>query len=57
MLLPGTELYSQRATFNMKEEPIGEYSIPIVTSSGTFSRSVWMKMDEIAKSLGENGRM
>lgn len=33
MLLPGTKLCDQKEQWGMEEEPIGEFRIPVVTSS------------------------
>ena len=52
MLLKGTELYSQKNDFNMHESATGDYNIPLVTSSNSYTESDWLKMKEIADNLG-----
>jgi radical SAM superfamily enzyme YgiQ (UPF0313 family) len=56
MLWRGTELYEQKDTLNLKEEVLGDYHIPLVTSSNTFNRGEWERMNEIAQSLMANDR-
>jgi radical SAM superfamily enzyme YgiQ (UPF0313 family) len=51
MLLKGTELSEQKQKFEMVEESIGEYNIPVVTQSSTFSQTDWEKMSVIAEDL------
>ncbi|MEZ4828272.1 MAG: B12-binding domain-containing radical SAM protein [Bacteroidia bacterium] len=57
MLLKGTELYHQKNKWQMKEEPLGEFDIPVVTSSSTFDRDDWYRMGEIANTLATNDRI
>lgn len=57
MLLKGTELYSQRDAYQMQEEPMGEFDIPVVTSSLSFDKDEWMKMRSVAEHLGEVERV
>ena len=51
MLLPGTKLYDQKEQWSMVEEPLGEFRIPIVTASRTFTRMEWSQMDTAARTL------
>jgi radical SAM superfamily enzyme YgiQ (UPF0313 family) len=57
MLLRGTPLYDQKTKWNMQEEAIGEFDIPVVTSNTTFNKDDWFKMKEIAESLGKTNRI
>ena len=56
MLLKGTKLFSERENWKMSEEVIGDFSIPIVTTSNSFSKNDWYKMKELAQNLNENQR-
>ncbi|WP_373492577.1 radical SAM protein [Aquiflexum sp.] len=56
MLLRGTELYHEKELWNIKEENIGEFAIPVVTSSNSFSRHDWEQMNEIANNLSPHHR-
>lgn len=56
MLLRGTELYFQKEEWEIKEEILGDFNIPLVTSSKTFSRSDWQQMNELAIGLSVNER-
>ena len=51
MLLKGTELYTERKKWNMKEKTIGDYHIPVVVSSSSFTEEDWWEMKYIADSL------
>lgn len=57
MLLRGTELYAEKEKWRMKEEIIGDYQIPTVTSSSSFSKEEWLVMSRIANSLIPNKRV
>ncbi|MCX6296563.1 MAG: radical SAM protein [Bacteroidetes bacterium] len=57
MLLRGTELFHQKGNWNLKEEEIGDFNIPVVTSSSTFSKNDWWQMHGIAEQLMETGRI
>ena len=57
MLLPGTKLCDQKEQWGMEEEPIGEFRIPVVTSSTTFTRGEWEQMDQLAKTLEPTHRL
>ncbi|WP_143337113.1 B12-binding domain-containing radical SAM protein [Dokdonia pacifica] len=57
MLLKGTELYDQKSTFLFKEKIIGDFNIPIVVESDSFSESEWKQMEHIANQLAENVRV
>lgn len=57
MLLKGTELFYQKERFGFKEREIGEFNIPIVTKSNSFSEKDWFSMHEIAQSLDANYRI
>lgn len=56
MLLRGTSLAEQKAEFGLIEKPMGEYQIPTVVESNSFSETEWNKMREIAHSLGTTNR-
>lgn len=56
MLLRGTELYHEKLKWNLKEESTGEFEIPVVTSSFSFSRNDWEIMNDIAVSLTPHER-
>lgn len=56
MLLKGTPLYAQRDRWNFKEEIIGDFNIPIVTSSTSFNKDDWFVMQQMAESLIRNNR-
>ncbi len=51
MLLRGTGLFEQRAQFGFQEEILGDFNIPTVTSSDSFSKNDWLQMQNIAESL------
>jgi len=51
MLLRGTELDRQRAQFAMRETRLGDFGIPVVTSSNSFSEDEWNLMRETAETL------
>lgn len=57
MLLPGTKLYDQKELWGMVEEPLGEFKIPVVTESNTFSREEWERMDHMAQQLRSTDRL
>ncbi len=57
MLLKGTELYQQKEQFQFKEKSIGEYNIPVVVESNTFSKKEWHEMKKIAEELSPNQRI
>lgn len=57
MLLPGTEMYALKNTNGIVEKPLGEFQIPHVISSPTFTENEWLKMDELAGKLNPNGRL
>lgn len=54
MLLRGTELYHQKDRWQLKEEMVGEYNIPVVTSGNSFSTHEWYQMKELADNLSAN---
>lgn len=56
MLLRGTELYDEKLKWNLKEEVIGEFNIPVVVSSNSFSHKEWDKMHEMATMLTPHER-
>ena len=56
MLLKGTELYNEKNKYKFQEETLGEYDIPVVTSSNTFSKNEWLKMHSVAENLTANKR-
>lgn len=51
MLLPGTKLYDQKEHWGMREDSIGEFKIPVVTESNSFTNDEWEAMDRLAKNL------
>lgn len=51
MLLPGTKLHDQKEKWGMREEALGEFNIPVVTESSTFTREEWERMAQLAGSL------
>ena len=57
MLLKGTELYQQKAKYSLTEQKIGDYNIPVVTQSNTYSEKDWYKMKVIAEQLEVNERI
>jgi radical SAM superfamily enzyme YgiQ (UPF0313 family) len=57
MLLPGTKLHDQKEQWGMREEALGEFNIPVVTESNTFTREEWERMDRIAQALMATGRL
>ena len=48
MLLKGTELYAEKEKYQLLEEPMGEFQIPVVVSGNTFTKSDWLEMKQIA---------
>lgn len=57
MLLKGTELYQQKEKFSLIEQKIGDYNIPVVTQSNTYSEKDWYEMKAIAENLQVNERI
>ena len=57
MLLKGTSLYFQKDRYNIKERVIGNFNIPVVVSSKTFSENEWQEMRRIADNLKLNNRI
>lgn len=56
MLLKGTKLYEQKAEFGFEEKVLGDFNIPTVVSSNTFSESEWLLMKELAGELNPKVR-
>jgi radical SAM superfamily enzyme YgiQ (UPF0313 family) len=56
MLLKGTPLFFEKEKWNLKEEIVGDYNIPVVTSSSSFNKDQWLTMQEIANDLESNNR-
>lgn len=56
MLLKGTELYDRKNYYNMIEKEIGNYHIPTVVSSNSFTENDWLEMRNIANELNSNCR-
>ena len=54
MLYKGTPLYEQKAFYRFEEEVVGDFNIPIVTSSSSFTRDQWQIMHETAERLNLN---
>ncbi|HRH02316.1 MAG TPA: radical SAM protein [Bacteroidia bacterium] len=57
MLLKGTPLFSEKEKWNLKEEVLGNFNIPVVTSSNTFNKDQWLAMQDIAVGLMKNSRV
>lgn len=57
MLLKGTELHHLKNKFGLKEGQIGEFNIPVVTKSNTFSEIDWYQMKKLSQSLSPNYRI
>lgn len=57
MLLPGTKLYDQKEQWGMREEPLGEFNIPVVTENNSFTREEWERMDHIVRDLMPANRL
>ena len=57
MLLQGTKLYKSKSDWEMKEEVIGDYNIPVVTSSKTFTKKDWIAMEYLANQLQPSNRL
>ncbi len=57
MLLKGTELYQQKATFGFVEQSQGIYDIPTVIRSDSFTEYEWLEMAAIAEGLMVNERV
>lgn len=56
MLLKGTELYAQKQKYGFVEKPLGDFGIPTVVASRSFSENDWLKMHEIAEQLDPSVR-
>lgn len=56
MLLRGTGLFEQRTQFGFKEEILGDFNIPTVTSSHSFTKDNWLEMYRIAESINPKNR-
>lgn len=56
MLLEGTKLFEQKKELKMKEEVMGDFAIPLVTSSYSFTQDDWYRMKEMAEGLAANYR-
>jgi radical SAM superfamily enzyme YgiQ (UPF0313 family) len=56
MLLKGTPLFDERDKWNLQEEITGDFNIPVVTSSLSFNKDQWLKMQEIALNLEVTNR-
>ncbi|MDR3012025.1 MAG: radical SAM protein [Chitinispirillales bacterium] len=53
MLLRGTQLFEEKEEYSFKEEE-GEFGIPHVVESSSFTRDDWLKMKEIASATASN---
>lgn len=51
MLLKGTELHDEKQKWGMREKVVGEFDIPLVVESNSFTENQWWEMREIAESL------
>lgn len=56
-LLRGTKLESQREEFQFREMTMGDFQIPFVVESNSFSEEEWWKMKGIADSLEPSQRV
>ena len=57
MLLRGTKLYHEKEKYEMQEERLGEFQIPVVTSSSSFTKDNWLEMQSIANQLQATNRI
>lgn len=57
MLLKGTELYNTKNEYDFIEQNIGEYNIPVVIQSDSFTEGDWLKMKTLAENLSPTGRI
>ena len=57
MFLPGTEMQKHHAGPEYGEEVLGEYAIPHVSYSPSFSNAEWQEMHLLAGSLNPSGRL
>lgn len=51
MIYRGTKLYTIKDQYNLQEEILGDFRLPYVTSSSSFTNDEWHKMDDLAKIL------
>ncbi|MCC5814660.1 MAG: radical SAM protein [Leptospira sp.] len=56
-LLRGTKLESQREEFQFREMTMGDFDIPFVVESNSFSEADWWQMKELADSLEPSQRV
>jgi radical SAM superfamily enzyme YgiQ (UPF0313 family) len=56
MLLKGTELFYQKEKYSLIERQMGDFKIPTVIASSTFTENEWEKMDQIASALTSTAR-
>lgn len=57
MLLKGTEMYEERKKWGMQEKNQGEFNIPVVIASDSFTENEWQQMHELAMQLSDSGRI
>lgn len=57
MLLRGTRLSVEREKYGFKEKPMGEFQIPTVVESDSFTEKEWLQMKEIAERMMDAGRV
>jgi radical SAM superfamily enzyme YgiQ (UPF0313 family) len=57
MLLKGTQLYTQKAQFDFREKSLGQFDIPHVVESNTYTEKDWLQMHEVAVVLNPNSRI
>lgn len=58
MILPGTEMYRNQEKYGLVEGKIdGDFGIPHVIASSTFTESEWIRMHEMAGSLNKEVRL
>jgi len=57
MLLKGTELYKQKEKYHFLEKTFGDFNVPTVIASNSFSKNDWLKMNKIAKRLNLKARL
>lgn len=57
MLLKGTELYAEKERWGFVEKTMGDFQIPTVIASHSFTETEWVQMGEIAQGLAQSNRI
>jgi len=57
MLLKGTELYDKKYFYNFVEKEVGDFNIPTVVSSNSFTEKEWLEMKRIGNTLQTSNRL